>query len=74
MAVGLITEPQQAEAIVASGQADMVALARGMLWNPRWVWHAAAQLGGEVSPPPQYGRAAPRGHAQLFAKVPFGMR
>ncbi len=74
MAVGLITEPRQAEDIVASGQADLVALGRAMLWNPRWVWHAAAQLGGEVSPPRQYGRAAPRAHAQLFAKVPFGMR
>lgn len=74
MAVGLITEPQQAEDIVASGQADMVALARAMLWNPRWVWHAAAQLGGAVTPPPQAGRAAPRAYAKLFANVPFGMR
>ena len=74
MAVGLITEPQQAEHIVASGQADMVALARAMLWNPRWVWHAAAALGGDISPPPQYGRAAPRAHASLFSKVPMGMR
>jgi 2,4-dienoyl-CoA reductase-like NADH-dependent reductase (Old Yellow Enzyme family) len=74
MAVGLITEPQQAEEIIASGQADMVALGRGMLWDPRWVWHAAAELGGEVAPPPQYGRAAPRAHAQLFSRVPFGMR
>ena len=74
MAVGLITEPAQAEAIVAQGDADMVALARGLLWNPRWVWHAAAELGGHISPPPQYGRAAPRGQAALFAGVPFGMR
>jgi len=74
IAVGLITEASQAEAIVASGQADMVALARAMLWNPRWVWHAAAQLGGQVRPPPQYGRAAPRAHAALFAEVPFGAR
>ena len=74
IAVGLITEPQQAEDIVAEGRADMVALARGMLWNPRWVWHAAAALGGEISPPPQYGRAGPREHAKLFAKLPFGMR
>jgi NADPH2 dehydrogenase len=74
IAVGLITEPRQAEEIIASGQADMVALGRGMLWNPRWVWHAAVELGGEVFPPPQYGRAAPRNHAALFAKVPFGMR
>ena len=48
IAVGLITEPAQAEEIVASGQADMVALARGMLSDPRWAWHAAAELGGEA--------------------------
>ena len=46
MAVGLITEAQQAEDIIASGKADMVALARGMLYDPRWPWHAAAQVGG----------------------------
>ncbi|VTR47547.1 NADPH dehydrogenase [Serratia fonticola] len=46
IAVGLITEPEQAEAIVATGQADMVALARGILYNPRWPWHAAAKTGG----------------------------
>lgn len=74
IAVGLITEPQQAEAVVAQGQADLVALGRGILWNPRWVWHAAAALGGEVTPPPQYGRAAPRDCAALFAHVPMGMR
>lgn len=45
MAVGQITEPEQAQAIVSSEAADMVALARGMLYNPRWAWHAAAKLG-----------------------------
>ncbi len=74
IAVGLITEPHQAEAVVSQGQTDLVALGRGILWNPRWVWHAAAALGGEVTPPPQYGRAAPRDHAALFAHVPMGMR
>jgi 2,4-dienoyl-CoA reductase-like NADH-dependent reductase (Old Yellow Enzyme family) len=57
-AVGLIVEPAQAEAIVASGQADFVALARAFLDNPRWVWHAAERLGGKVGYPPQYARAA----------------
>lgn len=74
IAVGLITEPHQAEAVVAEGSADLVALGRGVLWNPRWVWHAAAALGGTVTPSPQYGRAAPREHAALFAHVPMGMR
>ena len=44
-AVGMIADPQQAEAIVAAGQADMVALARGFLDDPRWAWHAAQRLG-----------------------------
>lgn len=58
IAVGLITEAKQAEAIVADGSADMVALARGMLYDPRWPWHAAAELGAQVSAPPQYWRSA----------------
>jgi NADPH2 dehydrogenase len=56
MAVGQITSPQQAEAIIRSGQADMVALARGMLYNPRWAWHAAEALGAEAAYAPQYMR------------------
>jgi len=59
IAVGLITEPHHAEEIIASGQADMVALARGMLFDPRWAWHAAAELGATAHVPPQYWRAAP---------------
>jgi NADPH2 dehydrogenase len=57
--VGLIATPKQAEAIVASGKADMVALARAVLDNPHWGWHAAQALGAEVKRPPQYARAAP---------------
>ena len=57
-AVGLIVEPAQAEAIVTSGQADFVALARAILDNPRWVWHAAERLGANIAYPPQYARAA----------------
>jgi NADPH2 dehydrogenase len=59
IAVGLITEPRQAEEIVTSGQADMVALARGMLYDPRWAWHAAAELGARTHIPAQYLRAVP---------------
>ena len=58
--VGLVTEPAHADAIVANGDADLVALARGMLWNPRWPWHAAKALGAGVAVPPQYLRAVPR--------------
>jgi NADPH2 dehydrogenase len=58
--VGLITTPEQAEAIIGEGKADMVALARGMLDDPRWGWHAAIALGGEVARVPQYLRAGPK--------------
>ncbi|MCL4189098.1 MAG: NADH:flavin oxidoreductase/NADH oxidase [Rhodobacteraceae bacterium] len=66
IAVGQITEPFQAETILRAGQADMVALARGMLWNPRWAWHAAAALGDEPSMPAQYARANPAGRSKPF--------
>jgi 2,4-dienoyl-CoA reductase-like NADH-dependent reductase (Old Yellow Enzyme family) len=66
VAVGLITGFEQAEAIVGTGDADMVALARGMLYDPRWPWHAAAELGGKVKAPPQYLRSQPRQHRDLF--------
>ncbi len=59
-AVGLITEPEQAEAIVAEGKADLVLLARELLRNPRWPLLAAARLGVEGPWPPQYLRARPR--------------
>ncbi|HVA56114.1 MAG TPA: NADH:flavin oxidoreductase/NADH oxidase [Gammaproteobacteria bacterium] len=66
IAVGLITEPEQAETIVASGQADLVALARGMLYDPRWPWHAAVRLGDQVVAPKQYLRSQPREYKALF--------
>ena len=67
IAVGLITDFEQAEAIVGTGDADVIALARGMLYDPRWPWHAAAHLGGQVKAPPQYQRSQPRQHRDLFA-------
>lgn len=67
VAVGLITGFDQAEAIVGTGDSDLVALARGILYDPHWPWHAAAHLGGQVKPPPQYLRSAPRRHRDLFA-------
>jgi NADPH2 dehydrogenase len=74
VAVGLITEAKQAEEIVASGKADMVALARAMLYDPRWGWHAAAELGGEVQAPPQYWRSQPSTQKALFGATTFGTR
>jgi 2,4-dienoyl-CoA reductase-like NADH-dependent reductase (Old Yellow Enzyme family) len=68
IAVGLITDPKQAEGILQKGEADMIALARGMLYDPRWPWHAAAELGAHLRPPPQYLRSAPAGHPDLFIK------
>jgi 2,4-dienoyl-CoA reductase-like NADH-dependent reductase (Old Yellow Enzyme family) len=60
-AVGLITDPRQAEAIVAKGEADLVLLAREMLRDPFWAVHAAAELENTASWPRQYLRAAPSG-------------
>lgn len=58
-AVGLITDPLQAEEIVASGAADAVLLARRLLYDPYWPLHAADALGVEIAWPRQYGRAKP---------------
>jgi 2,4-dienoyl-CoA reductase-like NADH-dependent reductase (Old Yellow Enzyme family) len=74
IAVGLITEPQQAEAIVAGGEADMVALARAMLYDPRWAWHAAAALGATTHAPEQYWRSPPREAGRVFGETRIGMR
>jgi 2,4-dienoyl-CoA reductase-like NADH-dependent reductase (Old Yellow Enzyme family) len=74
IAVGLLTEAQQAEQIVASGQADLVAIARAALYDPRWPWHAAAELGATVEAPPQYWRSQPREQKALFGDISFGQR
>jgi 2,4-dienoyl-CoA reductase-like NADH-dependent reductase (Old Yellow Enzyme family) len=72
--VGMITEALQAEAILEKGQADMVALARAMLFDPRWPWHAAAELGAHVKAPPQYWRSQPREYKDLFGDTRLGQR
>lgn len=66
IAVGLITAPEQAEAIVANGDADLIALARTILYDPRWPWHAAAALGASVHAAPQYLRCQPATQRKLF--------
>jgi hypothetical protein len=58
-AVGMIVSTHQAEAIIAGGQADFVALAGGFLDDLPWGWHAAAALGADAVYPPQYRRARP---------------
>jgi 2,4-dienoyl-CoA reductase-like NADH-dependent reductase (Old Yellow Enzyme family) len=67
IAVGMITDFEQAEAIVFTGDADMIALARAILYDPRWPWHAAAHFGAQVTGPVQYLRSQPRQFPDLFA-------
>lgn len=59
IAVGLISQPLQAETILMTGQADMIGLARAMLYDPRWPWHSAHELGVHLEYPRQYERAHP---------------
>ncbi|WP_042302991.1 NADH:flavin oxidoreductase/NADH oxidase [Paraburkholderia kururiensis] len=74
IAVGLITDAQHADRLVEEGDADLVAMARAMLYDPRWPWHAAAQLGATVQAPPQYWRSQPREQKALFGDISFGQR
>jgi len=74
MAVGLITDAAQAEAIVAAHDADLVAMARALLWDPHWPWHAAATLGAQVQVPKPYWRSAPREAGDVLAYAKIGMR
>ena len=66
MTVGMINQPRQAEEIIATGQADLVALARGMLYDPRWAWHAAQELWVDLEYPPPYRRCHPSRWPQAF--------
>lgn len=59
-AVGLVREPAHAEAILQAGHADLIAMGRAILNDPRWPWHAAEELGHTLAVPPQYRRAATR--------------
>ena len=64
--VGMITKARQAEEIIAGGQADIVALARGMMFDPRWAWHAAEELGAETEYSKMYARCAPGQWPEVF--------
>lgn len=70
IAVGQITEARQAETILRTGQADMIGLARIMLYNPRWPWAAAQELGAEAVYAKQYERAHPSRWAIPGASAP----
>ena len=65
-AVGMITNAEQADAIVGEGKADFVALGRSILFDPRWPWRAAAALGATIEAPPSYWRGLPAQHSGLF--------
>ncbi len=66
IAVGLITDPLQAEAIIATHQADFVAIGRGILFEPRWPWRAATVLNEQIEVAPQYLRSAPHQFKNMF--------
>ena len=68
VAVGMITDFDQAEAILANGDADLIALARGILYDPHWPWHAAAHFGASVAAPPQYLRSQPSQFPNLLVR------
>lgn len=74
LAVGMITEAAQAEAVLQRGDADLVALARSFLYNPRWAWKAAAELQGQVEASSPYWRCLPREAQAIFGQVRIGMR
>lgn len=74
IAVGLITEAKQAEAILQADEADAIAMARAFLYQPRWVWQAAAELGGQVAASEQYWRCMPRQAQHIFGQVKLGQR
>lgn len=65
--VGLITEAEQAEQILQNQEADAIGLARAILYDPRWPWHAAAKLGEKAQIAPQYLRCQPHGVKDLFS-------
>lgn len=66
IAVGLITEAEQAEQILQAGEADAIGIARAIMYDPRWPWHAAAQLNTQIAIAPQYLRCQPHQYKNLF--------
>ena len=68
-AVGLITDPHQAEETLQEGDADLIALARAFLYRPRWAWKAAAALNATVHANERYWRCLPREAQSVFGSV-----
>ncbi|MEL4376015.1 NADH:flavin oxidoreductase/NADH oxidase [Brucella cytisi] len=69
VAVGLITDFEQAEAVLSTGDADLIGLARTILYDPRWPWHAAAHFGETIEAAPQFLRSQPRQFRNLFKQA-----
>ena len=70
MAIGQITEPAQAEEILQSGKADLIGMVRRMVYDPRWPWHAAAEMGVHLDYQKRYRTAHPSfGAALKFAET-----
>ena len=67
MAVGMIRDPKLAEKLISEGSCDMIALARGLLYEPRWPWRAAFELGEDVFYPEPYKRANPHLWPEAFS-------
>ncbi len=68
MSVGLITDPRQAEDILQAGKADLICIGRGALYDPRWAWHAAEELGDETAYAPKMMACHPKLRPQIFPK------
>jgi NADPH2 dehydrogenase len=68
MSVGLIAGAQQAEEILAQGKADLICIGRAAMWDPRWAWHAAEELGAETAYAPKMMACHPKLRPQLFPK------
>lgn len=68
MAVGLITDPHQAEEILAGGKADFICMGRGAMWDPRWAWHAAEALEAEATYAPKTGPCHPSMRPWVFPR------
>lgn len=66
MAVGMLNDPHLAESVIDEGKADFVMLARGAMYNPRWAWHAAFELGDETDYPKQFARCKPQAWPEAF--------
>jgi len=66
MSVGLIAGARQAEDIIAQGRADFVVLGRGVMYDPRWAWHAAEELGADTAYAPKMMACHPKLRPQLF--------